>query len=250
MFRSAEPEPFEVINPNGTASLLITCDHAANRIPESLRGLAIDASLLEQHIAYDIGAKQVAILLSQRLDAPLLLSRYSRLVIDLNRHLDDPTLIPEVSDRQTIYGNLDLTERQKQERIEKIFRPYHRVHREIVDRLIQKHRSPSIFSIHSFTPAINGRERPWHYGVLWDKYEHLAKKLIAGFKKNGDVCVGENQPYHATDPLGYSMVVHAQDRGVEMGLLEIRQDLVAHEGGQRQAAQTIAAAIQSTTEGN
>ncbi len=245
MLSLGEPPPFDVHNVNGRAPILITCDHAANRIPASLSNLGMEASMLERHIAYDIGARQVAMALSKRFDAPMLLSTYSRLVIDLNRHLDDPTLIVDVSDSTTIFGNRNLSATQKRERINTIFRPYHDMHGRLVDQLVARHATPFILSVHSFTPTFNGSTRPWHFGVLWDRCESLAKKLVRGLRQDNTLCVGENQPYHATDPLGYSMVVHAQNRGIDMGLIEIRQDLIEHPAGQQAAAETLARTIAS-----
>ncbi len=209
MINSSEPPPYDVLNEDGDASILITCDHADNRIPESLMGLSISDDLLEQHIAYDIGAKQVAIMLSEKFSAPLLMANYSRLVVDLNRHPGDPGLIPEVSDGHEIRGNQGLTFEQRQQRMDEIFTPYHNRHKALVDELVKRHTAPIVFSVHSFTPVMQDFQRPWHYGVLWDQCHELAEKLVVSLRENESLCVGENQPYNATEPRGYSMNVHA-----------------------------------------
>ncbi len=239
----SQSAPFEVLNPDGTAPVLIACDHAGNHIPESLSGLELDACYLTRHIAWDIGARQVAARLAALFDAPCLLARYSRLVIDLNRHLHDPSLIAVASDGVEIPGNLNLTGQERSARIEKFFHPYHNQYREMVSLLKSRHQKPIILSVHSFTPRMNGKQRPWDFGVLWDEDEALARALIANLRKIPGRVTGENQPYHARHPRGYAQVVHARNRGVELALLEIRQDLIGDREGQAEIAGLIYAVL-------
>ena len=239
MLLENEPPAFKVLNSGGRAPLLIACDHAENRIPGSLGNLGLQDDYLQAHIAYDIGAKQVAIRLSELFDAPLILAEYSRLVIDLNRHLSDPTLIARESDHIVIEGNCGLTEGDKNARIEEIFQAYHNQYSEMVGKLIAMHEKPVIFSVHSFTPRMHGIDRPWHFGWLWDKDAELAKVLLEAFARLPGYTIGDNQPYHAKDPEGYAQSVHASQRGVELALLEIRQDLIAETKGQEEIANLI-----------
>ena len=239
-----EPPPYEVVNENGKAPMMIACDHASNRIPLKLGGLGIDPALLDLHIAYDIGAWQVARRLSEKFDAPLLVANYSRLAVDLNRHYGDPGMFPEVSDHHPIPGNKDLDAASRQLRIQSLFEPYHRQHGEMVDERKRRFVKPIILSVHSFTDCYQGFARPWHFGVLWDQDEELAKRLLANFTTIAQdhdpiLVVGDNEPYHARNPLGYSLVAHAASKNVEMALIEIRQDLIADEAGQRWAAEIL-----------
>lgn len=130
-----EKPAYALLNEAGTAPLLIACDHASNRIPRKLNGLGIDPDLYERHIAYDIGTRQVGKILMEMFDAPLLLSNYSRLVVDLNRHHDDPTMIAEISDNHIIAGNQGLSEVDRKQRLQKIFDPYHSTYSDLVDGL-------------------------------------------------------------------------------------------------------------------
>lgn len=234
---------FDVANPHADAPLIVCCDHAGRRIPGSLGNLGLERALLDLHIACDIGARQVATLLARKFDAPLLLANYSRLVIDLNRHLDDPTLIPEASDGVVISGNAGLSHGQRRRRIEQMFLPYHRRYGEMVGRLQGKFVKPIILALHSFTPEIQGVGRPWDIGLLWEHHYDLAQALAANLGKNDGLCIGQNQPYHACDPLGYAMVTHAQARAVEMALVEIRQDLITDRRGQQWAADILHRAV-------
>lgn len=243
MLDRQEPPPYRIINEQGSASLLIACDHAENVIPNSLNGLGLSAAHLRRHIAYDIGAKQVSLLLSELFDAPLLLSGYSRLVVDLNRHLDDPTLIVVESDGVPIPGNMNLTDEMINRRKETFFHSYHQQYQKMAGSLVSRCRRPVILSVHSFTPAMNGVNRPWEIGVLWDRNEGFAKRLIESLSTVTGFRIGENEPYPATDPEGYAQTVYGHEPGVEFALLEIRQDLVANQQGQRKISRLIHEAL-------
>ena len=234
---------FDMVNPHGDAPLIVCCDHAGRRIPEALGDLGLAREALDLHIACDIGARQVATLLARSFDAPLLLANYSRLVIDLNRHLDDPTLIPETSDGVVIPGNAGLSAGARRQRIDELFSPYHRRYGEMVSRLQGRFAKPMIVAVHSFVPEIQGVRRPWDFGLLWAHHHDLAQALAANLRQNDGLCIGLNQPYHALDPLGYAMMAHAQNRDVEMALIEIRQDHIADSPGQHWAANLLHRAI-------
>ena len=243
-----EKPAYTLLNENGVAPLLIACDHASNLIPNKLGGLGIDPSLYEFHIAYDIGTRQVGKLLMEMFDAPLLLSNYSRLVVDLNRHHEDPAMIAEVSDNKAIPGNQGISQADRDLRLKSIFDPYHGIYSQLVDGLKQKFLRPMILSVHSFTERFQGFDRPWHFGVLWDKDKDLANSLLDNFAKiavrqDPPLVIGDNEPYDARVPMGYSQIVHGYRKNVEMALIEIRQDLVVDKDGQAWAARILYDAI-------
>ena len=236
-----EPDPFQVLNIDGAAPLVITCDHASNRVPELLGNLGLPESALSRHIAYDIGSAGVARELSRLLDAPAVLSCYSRLVVDINRHLSDPTSIPEVSDGVPIPGNTGLSRQECNERVEELFIPYHNTVSALLEHVAKKGRVPVILSIHSFTPEYQGFRRPWHIGILWDRDPRIARPLVERLRRDPALCVGENKPYHAREPVGYTMDVHAEGNGYPHALIEIRQDLIPDAAGQQRWAELLAA---------
>ena len=239
-----DPAPFEARNLDSRAPLIVCCDHASNRIPESLGRLGLPREALEMHIAEDIGARQVAELLAQKFNAPLLLANYSRLVIDLNRHLGDPTLIAEESDGVAIPGNAALSHAERARRIAEIFLPYHRCYAGMVDALQARAARPIILALHSFSPEMRGEKRPWDFGLMWDElHAELARALTAGLRRHPGLCIGQNQPYHARDPLGYAMTEYGQARGVEMALIEIRQDRILDARGREWAAEILHRAL-------
>ncbi len=222
--------PYEGFNPDGAAPLLLVCDHASRLLARRLGTLGLSDAELARHIAWDIGIAEVTRGLARRLDAPAVLSRFSRLAIDPNRALDDPTLIPQISDGVVIPGNQGLSPGDIQARIEAFHRPYHGAIERGLDALVARGPAPAVVSMHSFTPVMKGVERPWQIGILWDADPRLSRPLMARLRAQG-VTVGDNQPYTARDGHGYTLFEHAAPRGLAHVLIEVRQDLIdTHHG--------------------
>jgi len=227
----APPLSYETFNPDGAAPLLLVCDHASSFLTRDLGTLGLSDAELARHIAWDIGIAEVTRGLARRLDAPAVLSRFSRLAIDPNRAPDDPTLIPQLSDGVVIPGNQDLSPEDFQARIETLHQPYHAAIRCGLDVLEARGPAPAMVSMHSFTPVMKGRERPWHVGILWDDDPRLPRPLMARLRAQG-IPVGDNEPYSARDGHGYTLYVHAAPRGLANVLVEVRQDLIdTHHSG-------------------
>lgn len=226
-----EPAPFEVINPHGDAPAILICDHASNRIPRSLRQLGVSDEVLQQHVAYDLGSAAVARQLSKLMNAPLWRSNYSRMIIDCNRFPDDPTSIPAMSDGIAIPGNQQLTDEKVTQRAEEFFYPYHEQIAAGIDAKQNTGVIPVMVSVHSFTPFFAGHERPWHVGVLWGDDGRIAQPLIHRLRRYPHLCIGDNEPYNAREPVGYSMITHGEEPGLPHLLLEIRQDLITDREG-------------------
>jgi predicted N-formylglutamate amidohydrolase len=204
LLTASDPPPVEHVNPLGKAPVLVTCDHASRRVPKSLRNLGLGAESLKLHIGWDIGAADVSRGLARRLDAPAILAGYSRLVIDCNRDLDDPTSIPAVSDGTPVPGNQDLSPAAKGRRVEALFRPYHLEVEAALDGFAARGVHPAVLSIHSFTPVMNDFERPWHIGILWDKDPRMPVPVLAALRREPGLVVGDNEPYSAREPAGYT----------------------------------------------
>jgi predicted N-formylglutamate amidohydrolase len=236
---AADPPPFEQVNPAGKAPVLITCDHASRRVPNSLHNLGLDEASLRLHIGWDIGAAEVSRHLARGLDAPGVLAGYSRLVVDCNRDLDDPTSMPAVSDGVPVPGNRNLSSAARTRRIDALFRPYHRAIEAALDGFAQRGVHPAVLSIHSFTPVMNGFKRPWHIGILWDKDPRMALPMLAALRREHGLVVGDNEPYSAREPAGYTVRTHAEKRGLPHLNVELRQDLIATEAGAAQWADRL-----------
>ena len=239
----ADPPPVELLRRDGAARLLILCDHASCAVPASLAGLGLDAASRRQHIGWDIGAAAVTRRLSGLLDAPAVLAGYSRLVIDCNRSPADPTAIPAVSDGVTVPGNAGLDAAARAAREAACFAPYHAaIARELAGFAVRGV-VPVVLSIHSFTPVMQSFARPWHVGILWDKDPRVPVPLIAALAADPARNVGDNQPYSAREPAGYSIHTHAASAGLPHAAVEIRQDLIAEAAGQRGWAAILADAL-------
>ena len=243
LFGPGDPPPLERLNPEGRAPVLLACDHASRRVPAALGRLGLAEPVFELHIAWDIGAAGVARGLSALLDAPSLFAGYSRLVIDLNRGLDQESLIPEVSDGIAIPGNRSLTEADRAARLEALYWPWHRaVASELVRLDGRAGRAVALIGIHSFTPEMDGRARPWEIGVLWDDPCDLARPLMAALAAQG-LNVGDNEPYSGREPSGGTLESHALEVGRPGLSVEIRQDLIAGEAGQVEWAERLFVAL-------
>jgi predicted N-formylglutamate amidohydrolase len=173
------------------------------------------------------------------------LAGYSRLVIDCNRHPDDPSSIPGESDGIAIPGNAGLDAAARRERRARLFEPYHAA----IDRQLAHigigGRAPAVISMHSFTPRMNRLARPWHIGVLWDGEGRIAKPLLAALRAELDpATVGDNLPYSAREPVGFTQRHHAFERGLPHVAIELRQDLIAEEAGAAEWAERLARLLQ------
>jgi predicted N-formylglutamate amidohydrolase len=238
-----EPPPYELFNPEGAAPILLICDHASRRVPRRLRDLGLDERELSRHIGWDIGAADVARHMALRLKAPALLAGYSRLVVDCNRHLHDPTSMRPVSDGTLIPGNAALSPADRQARIEALYQPYHDAVAKWLDGLVCRSSSPALLSIHSCTPEMAGQFRPWHIGICWDSDRRLAGPVLESLGRVPDIVVGDNQPYNLDLREDYSVPVHAMRRGLPHLQVEFRQDLVATPAGAAQWADVLLAAL-------
>lgn len=216
--------PFTLIppTPGRTSPLLFLCDHASNRVPADYDGLGLPAPLFETHIAYDIGAAFVTRALADAYGAVALLGGVSRLLIDLNRGADDPTLVMKLSDGSIVPGNRGADAAEVARRLGRFHAPYHAAIREQIARIGKQ---AVLISIHSFTPAWKGVGRPWEMGVLYGRDGRLARPLMKHLALAG-FTVGDNEPYTgALD--GDTLDIHGTRTGHANVLIEIRQDFLA-----------------------
>ena len=233
---------FEVLNPDAPGPALLLCDHASNVVPDWCAGgnLGLSAADMGRHIAWDPGAAGVTRRLSYEMGAPAVLSRFSRLVIDPNRGIDDPTLVRKLYDGSIIPANRAADAEEVARRRALVYDPYHDAITERIDAMLGRNVTPHLVSIHSFTPKLRGKPaRPWHVGVLWAQDERLALPLIARLRAEGGLVVGDNEPY--TGRLeGDCMDRHGTKRALPHVLIEVRNDLIADEPGQAAWAARLA----------
>ncbi|MCP4071003.1 MAG: N-formylglutamate amidohydrolase [Hyphomicrobiales bacterium] len=209
---------------------ILLCDHARNNLPEKYGSLGLSRAQFERHIAYDIGAEALTIGLAKRLGVPAIMTKFSRLLIDPNRGLDDPTLIMKLSDGTVIDGNHPIEESEVEHRKRNFYQPYHDAVSTLIEKSLGRGVVPMIFSIHSFTDSWKGEARHWHAGILWDQDERLPNKLLEQMAKQTDIIVGNNEPYDGALS-NDTLYTHCTKRGLAHALLEVRQDLICHIGG-------------------
>lgn len=244
-----EPPPYERLAAPRAAGrglpgrVLVVCDHAGNRFPRALGTLGVPAERREDHIAWDVGAAGVARRVATALGADAVLARYSRLVVDLNRSLDDASAYPVISDGVLVPGNLGLDAAGKAVRAAALFEPYHEAIRALIDARLAAGEPPVVIAVHSFTPQVHGVARPWHVGVLWDRDPRVALPLLAALRRDRTLVVGDNEPYSGRHPADFTMDHHAEARGLAHASIEIRQDLIGDEAGQVAWAERLGAAL-------
>lgn len=240
-----DPAPFRVLEGDPSSPFVITCDHAGKRLPVSLGDLGLAAADLERHIAWDIGAAGVAEMLAVDLGGFAIWQTYSRLVIDCNRPPEVESSIAKQSEDTAIPGNQRVSEAEKRQRADAIFHPYHRrIEQELERRRLAA--IPSVYlAVHSFTPRYLGEERLWHGGVLYGKDGRLAKALLEVLRREPELHVGDNEPYFVSELSDYGVIQHAERRGLLYVELEMRQDLLLDERGQRQWADRVGRALKT-----
>ena len=233
-------EPVELLAGDHSGGMLIVADHAMRHLPQEYGRLGLPEQEFERHIAYDIGVEGVVRHLAQMTGAPAVMARFSRLLIDPNRGEDDPTLIRQIYDGAVIPGNYPLYESERQIRIRKYFKPFR-------DQVLESAalcdaacgRACVIISVHSFTPVMAGRARPWHIGLLWDKDDRAAHLLFPLLAADPALIVGDNEPYDGALK-GDTMHEAGTMAGRAHVLIEIRQDLIAAADGQLAWAERLA----------
>lgn len=223
---------------DGRAPILLTCEHASNFVPPAYGDLGISADLLSDHVAWDIGALGLARALSQALDAPLIAAPVSRLLCDVNRALDAHDLIPTHAEGAPIPANIDVDPDERARRIAAFHDPFH----EAVSRhLAQAQAAKALVAVHSFTPVLFGRRRPWHAGMLHGPDARLADPMIEALAAEPGLVIGRNEPYAPEQGVFYSMDRHAGGRATVM--IEVRNDLIRDAAGQALWARRLAGAI-------
>jgi predicted N-formylglutamate amidohydrolase len=230
--QSSDPDVFELINPEGRSAVLLLADHAGRAVPASLNALGLPQDEFDRHIAYDPGVDAITRQLAVLLDAPALIHKYSRLLIDPNRPLDDPTSICQISDGTIIPGNRALSAADREARAHLFFHPYHKAVSAALGWMQTQGRDPAVIAVHSFSRVVRDFQRPWDIGVLWNDDERIPVPFMEEMRAMG-LCVGDNEPYSGRNLHGYTLETHVLPKGFANILLELRQDQVADAAGKQ-----------------
>lgn len=240
---SAEwPASITIRNAQGPSPFVLICEHASNWMPPDYGGLGLPLAALSRHIAWDIGALDLARHMAARLDATLVEAGASRLLIDLNRPTDCASSIPEMSEATVIPGNCGLAEAERQHRIETWFYPFQSGIARLLDTRLSANRASVIVAVHSFTPIFLGQARAMQAGILYRHSHRFGAALVEALSGAGRA-IAHNQPYQIDDASDYTIPIHGERRGLDAVLLEIRQDLIATPGGVADWAERLCAAL-------
>ena len=217
-----------VLNPTGGFPVVLTCEHAAYSLPDRYGTLGLAADDLRRHIGWDIGAWAVVRALLQHVDSAAVSSAYSRLLIDCNRAPSDHDLILPESDGTPVPGNRRLTDAERQRRVREFYDPYHAA----VDRIVRDRADASrlLLSVHSFTPTLDGKDRPFDVGVLFDGHEDLAHEFGQRLAHTG-YRVRDNEPYSGYAGLIFSARRHGRQHGLPYLEIEMNNALLLTPAG-------------------
>lgn len=228
-----------MVNRHGRGAIVLICEHASHFIPPAYEGLGLSPADQVRHIGWDIGALALALELATLLDAPLVHANYSRLLLDLNRPVEAHDSIVVQSEDTRIPGNENISVAERELRKQRIYLPFHRELDALIDERLEAGLATAVVSIHSFTPRYRGEERPWHVGVISHDDRVMADALLASLAARGGLCVGDNLPYGPHDGVFHSLSRHGEARGLRGAMIEVRNDLLADENGQRHWARIL-----------
>jgi predicted N-formylglutamate amidohydrolase len=248
-FRSKMSDSHRIFGADRPGPWVVCCDHASNRVPDEVGGgsLGLPPEDMARHIAWDIGAAGVGVALADLLDAPAVLSCFSRLVIDPNRGEDDPTLLMKIYDGTVIPANRNAGVAERELRLARYWRPYRAA---VADQLQRP--GAILVSMHSYNRQLAGRApRPWQVGLLSAHDRRLSDPLLelmatdAGFLRfvervsGAPLCLGDNEPYPGYLP-GDVVDAMALTHGRPNTLVELRNDLIETPDQQRAWAAELA----------
>lgn len=160
----------------GEHIILITCEHAVNKVPTDLEPLFLNhMNVLKTHEAIDIGALEVATALHEHFKWPLFTATVSRLIVDCNRTVTHPGCFSRFT--QSLHAE------EKNALLQSYYFPYRTpILQTLTAQMAQQKRPIIHLSIHSFTPSLNGSERQADIGLLYDP-RRSAEKQFARFWK-------------------------------------------------------------------
>lgn len=216
---------FRVINKDSQKPLILTCEHASEKIPEEYNNLGLENKYYDTHIARDKGCGKLTELLAQKLGVTAFIGEYSRLLVDLNRRESEEVLIVKESDKIIIPGNINISFEEKEKRLSAYYRPYHQAIENKIAELKKMGIKPQIFSVHGFTPQLKGGSfRPWNAGILYLEENPLVNKVNRRISEFKDLIIGQNVPYDLRKYNTGASVVHGAENNLENCLIEIRDD--------------------------
>ena len=166
-------------------NLLITVEHASNRLPAEAHGLGLAPKILDSHVAWDPGALALGRALHVQLGGELLIGEWSRLWVDLNRSETNPRVAPPKSFGVHVPGNVGLGREALRRRIEDCWCPF----REQARRIVEASGHWVHIGMHTFTPDLGGESRDFDLAALYDPRRpwerELAGRIVTYWRAQG-----------------------------------------------------------------
>jgi len=240
---AADADDPEIVNRDGAGPVVLVCEHASNRIPPKYGNLGLGPDALESHVAWDPGARGVAMGLSRRLDAPLIAARVSRLVYDLNRPADAPGAVPSVSEVWRIPGNEGVDAAERGARARRYHDPFHAAVADLLDARMRRGPPVALVTVHSFTPVYHGVARAVQVGILHDEDARLADRLLRAMDGDTHLVIRRNDPYGPADGVTHTLRLHGLTRGLPNVMIEIANTLIDDAARQDAMADWLAARL-------
>ncbi len=231
-----DPAPFSIENPDGSSPFLFVSDHAGRAIPRQLGDLGLEEAELSRHIGYDIGIYAVTTRIARALDAAYIFQPYSRLVIDCNRQPGKPQSVVTSSDTTLVPANTNLSAAEVAARENEILQPYQQAIAQALQARAAAGQPTVLIAMHSCTARLrsDNQWRPWEIAMIADKDWRFGDALVSILQAETEFNVGINQPYTVNMAMDYTIPMHAEGKGVPYIEIEIRQDLIGEEAGQRE----------------
>ena len=234
--------PYLALRAGSLEPVVLTCEHATNRLPRPAAPRAEERRILATHWGWDIGAWRLTRELSHRLGTSAIGGRWSRLLVDLNRRIDDPTLIREQAGEVRLSWNARVTGRERERRVLDYHAPYHEAIDHLLVRRLVRGVRPLLFAVHTFTPEFDGEIRDFDAGVLYERDGELARRLARALRVAG-LSVRYNQPYSGMAGMMYAVDRHGKHHGLPCLELELNQELFARAAAAAELGRRVAAGI-------
>ncbi len=222
-----------VENADASGQLLLVCEHASRLLPEKMGSLGLSEEALASHIAWDPGALAVSKLLVESLDAALIHQRFSRLIYDCNRPPEADAAMPAVSEIFQIPGNAAISPAERLARTQALYFPFRDELSDFIAARKANGRLPVLVTMHTFTPVYHGKQRDVEIGILHDSDSRIADAMLASAQKSPQYVVRRNEPYGPADGVTHTLIEHGLKNGLPNVMIEIRNDLVKNEIGQK-----------------
>jgi predicted N-formylglutamate amidohydrolase len=228
--------------------VVLVCDHASNHLPSRYGSLGLTASDLLKHFAWDPGALAISRRLSELLDAPLAYGCVSRLLLDVNRDPSEFDSIVEIADGVLVPGNAALSAAERERRVAEVYAPFHGAVEGLLAERAGRGIRSALVAIHTYAPSLHGIARPWHCGVIFARDARMGEAVVSGLRAEAGLSVGVNQPYAPSDRVYHTMSRHGEDKRIPAVMIEVRNDLVSNDDGQKAWAMRLAPLLQSAAQ--